>query len=122
MGNLLRSLIESAGIMCPDKVKDFQNISLMRNAIAERTDDTGNILRTTQLCNISKHFEAFSIAMELWSMSHNLQCFEVRTRSLLLLKNFYNEFPRMVHYWGRLFHEVQRLLQKYELSLSHGTT
>jgi hypothetical protein len=49
--------------MCPIKVNDFQSISLTRNTVAEHIDDIAHNL-WIQLCNISKHFEAFSIAMD----------------------------------------------------------
>jgi hypothetical protein len=56
-------LIETVKFMCPDKVNYFQSITLTRNAVHEHTDGISNNLKI-QLCNISKHFEAFSTAMD----------------------------------------------------------
>jgi hypothetical protein len=82
-------LIETAKIVCPNKLKDFQSISLTWNRVAECIGDIEDNL-TIRLCNISKHFEDFSIAVdESTDVSDNLQCSsEVATQSLLLLKNF----------------------------------
>jgi hypothetical protein len=65
--------------MCPDKVKYFQILvsqeiglyshigrkeeSLIRNTVAEPIDDIANKLRI-KLCNISKHFKAFSVGVD----------------------------------------------------------
>jgi hypothetical protein len=35
-------LMKTAKIMCPDKVIDFQRISLIRNTVTERMDDIVN--------------------------------------------------------------------------------
>jgi hypothetical protein len=47
--------------MCPDKVHNYQNIIHTRNTVDKYTDNVANNLRI-QLCNISQHFKAFSIA------------------------------------------------------------
>jgi hypothetical protein len=40
----------------------MSRVLVSHETVAERIDDTANNLRI-QLCNISKHYEAFSIAM-----------------------------------------------------------
>jgi hypothetical protein len=56
-------LIETVKVVCPDKVKYFQNINLTRNTVAERIGDKAYHLRI-QSYNIYKHVEAFSIAAD----------------------------------------------------------
>jgi hypothetical protein len=49
--------------LCPDEIKDFHNINLTQNTTAECIDNIANNMRI-QLCNISKHSEVFSIAVD----------------------------------------------------------
>ncbi|XP_065643059.1 general transcription factor II-I repeat domain-containing protein 2-like [Hydra vulgaris] len=56
-------LIETAKILCPEKIKDFNNISLSRNTVAERVNDIATDLRS-QLTKICKNVQAFSIAVD----------------------------------------------------------
>jgi hypothetical protein len=49
-------LIQTAKIMCPDKVNYFENNIFTQNTVVERVDGISNNLRI-ELCNISKQFD-----------------------------------------------------------------
>ncbi|XP_065673969.1 general transcription factor II-I repeat domain-containing protein 2B-like [Hydra vulgaris] len=56
-------LIETANILCPEKMKDSNKISFSRNTIAERVNDIAADLRS-QLKIICKDVQAFSITVD----------------------------------------------------------
>jgi hypothetical protein len=122
MGSLLKNLIKTAKITCPDKVKGFQNISLTRNTAAECIDDTAHDLRI-QLCNICKHFEAFSIAVDESMDVNEVTQVAVFIRGCNSKVVATEELLDLIPMYGTttgedIFCEVERLLQKYGLPLN----
>uniref|UniRef100_A0A669FB93 DUF4371 domain-containing protein n=1 Tax=Oreochromis niloticus TaxID=8128 RepID=A0A669FB93_ORENI len=63
-GTTLKScMMKVCDILCPDKTQILANVSLRRNTIADRVCEMATDLRT-QLCERSKNFIAYSLAVD----------------------------------------------------------
>ncbi|KAJ8896399.1 hypothetical protein PR048_001743 [Dryococelus australis] len=115
-------LVKTAEIVCFEKVKNFRNISLSRNTIAERVDDITHNLNE-QLLVKAKSFVAFSIAVdESTDVSGKAQV-SVFIRACDKYLNIIEELLRIVSLQNTttvedIFEEVYRLLERFNLPLS----
>ena len=67
-------LVKASGILCPDKTKLFEGISLSPNTAASRVADLAANVEE-QLVATAKDFESFSIALdESTDVSDTAQC------------------------------------------------
>lgn len=56
-------MMKVCDVLCPDKTQILANVSLRRNTIADRVCEMATDLRT-QLCERSKNFIAYSLAVD----------------------------------------------------------
>ncbi|KAG6925563.1 GTF2I repeat domain containing 2 [Chelydra serpentina] len=77
-------LVKASEILCPKRKKVFEGISLSANTVACRITDLANMQK--QLIQISKNFEAFSIAFdESTDVSDTAQCAVFKLQSTPLM-------------------------------------
>jgi hypothetical protein len=56
-------MIESAAVLCPEKKKEFEKVSLSRRTVVRRVEDiAGNL--NTQLKEKIQEFDYFSLALD----------------------------------------------------------
>jgi hypothetical protein len=114
-------LIETAKIICPEKLNDFKNISLGRNTMAERVNELATDIRG-QLSDFCKDFQAFSIAVDESTDAKDVAQLAVFIRGCNSNFEITEELLELLPMHGTttgkdLFEEIENLLNKYELPL-----
>ncbi|XP_065658975.1 general transcription factor II-I repeat domain-containing protein 2-like [Hydra vulgaris] len=115
-------LIKTAKILCPEKIKDFNNISLSRNTVAERVNDIATDLRS-QLTKICKDIEAFSIAVDESTDVKDVAQLSVFIRGCNFKYEITEELLELIPMHGTttgadIFLEIEKTLDKYELPIT----
>lgn len=115
-----KCLLEASGILCPDKKKLFEGISLSPNTVASRIIDLATNVEK-QLTETTKKFEAFSIALdESTDVTDTAQC-AVFIRgvdsNLNLMEEFLELIPLKSTTTGRdIFQVLEKCIEKHGLS------
>ncbi|XP_065651132.1 general transcription factor II-I repeat domain-containing protein 2-like [Hydra vulgaris] len=115
-------LIKTAKILCPEKIKDFNNISLSRNTVAERVNDIATDWRS-QLTKICKDIEAFSIAVDESTDVKDVAQLSVFIRGCNFKYEITEELLELIPMHGTttgadIFLEIEKTLDKYELPIT----
>ncbi|XP_065650666.1 general transcription factor II-I repeat domain-containing protein 2-like [Hydra vulgaris] len=115
-------LIKTAKILCPKKIKDFNNISLSRNTVAERVNDIVADLRS-QLTKICKDIEAFSVAVDESTDVKDVAQLSVFIRGYNFKYEITEELLELIPMHGTttgadIFLEIEKTLDKYELPIT----
>ncbi|XP_065662992.1 general transcription factor II-I repeat domain-containing protein 2-like [Hydra vulgaris] len=115
-------LIKTAKILCPEKIKDFNNISLSRNTVAERVNDIATDLRS-QLTKICKDIEAFSIAVDESTDVKDVAQLSVFIRGCNFKYEITEELLELIPMHGTttgadIFLEIEKTLDKYEFPIT----
>ncbi|XP_065663048.1 general transcription factor II-I repeat domain-containing protein 2-like [Hydra vulgaris] len=115
-------LIKIAKILCPEKIKNFNNKSLSRNTVAERVNDIATDLRS-QLTKICKDVEAFSIAVDESTDVKDVAQLSVFIRGCNFKYEVTEELLELIPMHGTttgadFFLEIEKILEKYKLPIT----
>lgn len=110
-------LLKASDILCPDKKKLFESLSLSPNTVATRITELADNVEK-QLIEVAKDFEAFSIALdESTDVSDTAQC-AVFIRGVDCSLNLTEEFLELIPLKGTttghdLFQSLEKCIEKY---------
>ncbi|XP_065676774.1 general transcription factor II-I repeat domain-containing protein 2-like [Hydra vulgaris] len=115
-------LIKIAKILCPEKIKDFNNISLSRNTVAERVNGIATDLRS-QLTKICKDVDAFSIAVDESTDVKDVAQLSVFIRGCNFKYEITEELLELIPMHGTttcadIFLEIEKIPDKYKLPIT----
>ncbi|XP_065658560.1 general transcription factor II-I repeat domain-containing protein 2-like [Hydra vulgaris] len=109
-------------ILCPEKIKDLNNISLSRNIVAERDNDIATDLRS-QLTKTCKDVQAFSIAIDESTDVNAVAQLCVFIRGCNFKYEITKELLELILMHGtttdaEIILEIEKLLGKYKLPIT----
>ncbi|XP_065654957.1 general transcription factor II-I repeat domain-containing protein 2-like [Hydra vulgaris] len=115
-------LIKTASVLCPEKINDFNNISLSRNTVADRINDIATDLRS-QLTKICKDVKAFSIAVDESTDVKDVAQLSVFIRGCNFKTEITEELLELIPMHGTtagadIILEIEKILDKYKLQIT----
>ena len=114
-------LLAVSEIVCPEKKKDFENISLSRRTVTRRIEELGSDIESS-LMKLCLKFESFSLAIDESTDVTDIAQLAVFVRGVDSDLNVTEEMLGLESMKGTttsddIFHEVKNLMKKFNLSI-----